>query len=67
MSKIDDDFASQPDDVRQSYFVRALNWYFDHGRGQPSLPKVKELAATLWFNDEFVKPKDRKKPNERSS
>lgn len=55
MSKIDEDFAAQPGDVRQSYVVKALDWWFDAGKGFPSLARINHLAATLWFNDEFVK------------
>ena len=60
MSKIDDDFAKQPDEIRLGYFARAVNWYMEHGKGQPSLHRVKQLAATLWWNDEFVKPRSKK-------
>lgn len=64
MSNIDDDFAKQDADVRQSYFVKALNWYINNRKGQPSLPVVKRLAATLWFTDEFVSPCKRKQLDE---
>lgn len=62
MSKnIDNEFAKQPEDIRLSYLARALSWYADNGRGQPSLIKAKELAATFWNNDvEFLNHLKRK-------
>lgn len=54
-------YEDAPDDVQHSYFTRALNWYYEHRKGQPSLNQVKALAEDLYNADEFVKASRDKK------
>lgn len=49
------EYEDAGDEVRQQYFTRALNWFFNNRKGQPSLDKVQALAKDLYNADEFVK------------
>lgn len=61
---IDEKFALQPDDVRQTYFAKALDWYYRNRKGQPSYIRCRALAASMWFADDFIQ---RGKKHERNN